>query len=174
MGGVYAGLVCFRQVDLKCLVAYSSVSHIRLVMLGLMSNTFIGITGGLLIIVGHGLCSSGMFRMVNIFYKRSLSRLLLLNKGYLILRPFISLIVFLLSSSNIAAPPSLNLLGEIFIFIIRRGVRFIFLILVILLRFIRACYSLFIYYRCNHGKSRAYLRSQTHRSFLDILVLQFH
>lgn len=116
LGGIYAGLVCIRQVDLKCLVAYSSVAHIRLVLLGVLRNTVIGVIGGIIIIVGHGLCSSGLFRYVNSIYKMRRSRLLTMNKGGLLVYPGISFICFLLRSSNIAAPPRLNLFGEILVF----------------------------------------------------------
>lgn len=174
LGGFYAGLVCFRQVDLKCLVAYSSVSHISLVILGLIRNSVVGVTGGLLIIIGHGLCSSGLFRAVNVLYKNRKSRLLILNKGYLLLRPVIVLILFLLRSSNIAAPPSLNLLGEIIIFIAGNYLRGLFLFFVALVRFIGACYRLFFYYRCSHGKSTRFLTSQYWNNAADLLILQFH
>ena len=174
IGGFYASLACFRQVDLKCLVAYSSVSHISLVLLGLMRNCLVGVIGGFLIIIGHGLCSSGLFRLINVLYKNSNSRLLILNKGYLLSSPFISIAIFLLRSSNIAAPPSLNLLGEIIIFVASGCLRVYFLIIVILLRFVRACYRLLIYCRCVHGKAIGFLVSQYWNRASDLLVAQCH
>lgn len=115
-GGFYAGLACVRQVDLKCLVAYSSVAHISLVLLGVLSNTLLGVIGAIIIMVGHGLCSSGLFRYVNAIYKMSHSRLLVINKGGLLFCPVLVLMCFLLRSRNMAAPPSLNLFGEILVF----------------------------------------------------------
>lgn len=115
-GGFYAGLACVRQVDLKCLVAYSSVAHISLVLLGVLSNTLLGVIGAIIIMVGHGLCSSGLFRYVNAIYKMRHSRLLVINKGGLLFCPVLVLMCFLLRSRNIAAPPSLNLFGEILVF----------------------------------------------------------
>lgn len=115
-GGLYAGLACVRQVDLKCLVAYSSVAHIRLVLLGVLRNTLVGVMGAILIMVGHGLCSSGLFRYVNVVYKIRHSRLLVINKGGLLICPRLVLMCFLLRSRNIAAPPRLNLFGEILVF----------------------------------------------------------
>lgn len=66
-----------------------------------------------MVIVGHGLCSSGLFCLANIVYERMGSRRLLINKGLLNFMPRIALWWFLLSVANMAAPPSINLLGEI-------------------------------------------------------------
>ena len=93
-GGVLTRIVCLRQTDFKSLVAYSSVGHMSFVLLGLLSNTLWGFMGAILIIVGHGLCSSGLFALVNTFYLRRHSRLLVINKGYLILSPCVGLMFF--------------------------------------------------------------------------------
>lgn len=116
VGGLICRVVCITQVDLKCLVAYSSVRHISLVLLGLFRNLPLGYDGALYIMIGHGLCSSGLFRMVTSCYNSSGSRRILINKGYLMLRPILTLMIFLLLSRNIRAPPRLNLLGEIIVF----------------------------------------------------------
>nr|YP_009681524.1 NADH dehydrogenase subunit 4 [Septifer bilocularis]QDO71941.1 NADH dehydrogenase subunit 4 [Septifer bilocularis] len=174
LGGVYCGLMCLRQVDLKCLVAYSSVSHMSLVLLGIMSNTFVGVLGAVVIMIGHGLCSSGLFSMVNLYYLNSKSRLLSMNKGGLIIFPYLSFMCFLLSSSNMAAPPSLNLLGEILVFISCGYVSLIFLIMIGLISFFSACYSLYVYCSCNHGKVGNYPTSWYNVKFLDFFVLFSH
>lgn len=116
-GGVLTRVVCLRQVDLKALVAYSSVGHMRLVFLGIMSNSVVGVTGGLLIMIGHGLCSSGLFVAVDIMAARSGSRLVLLNKGHMMVRPTFSLLCFLLRVRNMAGPPRLNFFGEVIVVI---------------------------------------------------------
>jgi len=113
VGGVLISLVCLRQTDLKALIAYSSVAHIGIVLAGLITLTYWGICGSYTLIIAHGLCSSGLFCLANITYERLGSRRLLINKGLLNFMPSITLWWFLLSASNIAAPPTLNLLGEI-------------------------------------------------------------
>jgi NADH-ubiquinone oxidoreductase chain 4 len=80
-GGILIRLNCLRQLDLKILIAYSSVSHIGLVLGGLFTFTRWGIRGGFLIIIAHGLCSSGLFCLANISYERLMSRRMLINKG---------------------------------------------------------------------------------------------
>jgi len=113
VGIVYLRLVCLRQRDIKSLIAYSSVVHMGLVVGGVITITYFGFVGGYVLIVGHGLCSSAMFCLAVINYERLKSRSLFINKGIITLVPSFSLLWFLVRSSNIAAPPSINLLGEI-------------------------------------------------------------
>lgn len=171
LGGLYAGLVCIRQRDLKCLVAYSSVRHISLVLVGILRNCTLGVIGRVLIIVGHGLCSSGLFRLTNVLFKISQSRLLVMNKGIIVVNPGIAVICFLLRSRNMAAPPRLNLFGEVLIFIVRIIIRVGFLCIMIRLRFVRGCFSLYLYSRCRHGKRPEYINSIVNARFCDRSVL---
>jgi NADH-ubiquinone oxidoreductase chain 4 len=113
VGGVLISLVCLRQIDLKALIAYSSVAHIGIVLRGLLTLTYWGLRGAYTLIIAHGLCSSGLFCLANITYERLRRRSLLINKGLLNFIPSLSLWWFLLCAGNMAAPPTLNLLGEI-------------------------------------------------------------
>lgn len=152
MGGVLVSLVCLYQTDLKSLIAYSSVAHIGIVLSGLITITYIGLCGSYVLIIAHGLASSGLFCLANISYERLGRRRLLINKGILNFIPSISLWWFLLCSVNIAAPPSLNLLGEIFL--INRIVSWSWfsIILLSLVSFFRVVYTLYLYAYSQHGK----------------------
>jgi len=90
-GGILIRLNCLRQLDLKILIAYSSVAHIGIVLGGIFTLTFWGISGSFLIIIAHGLCSSGLFCLANISYERTISRSLIINKGLINFIPSISL-----------------------------------------------------------------------------------
>lgn len=174
LGGLYAGMVCVRQTDLKCLVAYSSVSHISLVLVGALRNCYLGFMGRMLIIVGHGLCSSGLFRLANVLYKISASRLLVINKGLLVIRPGLALSCFLLRSRNMAAPPSLNLFGEVLRFIVSIMLSGVFMCLMIGLSFVRGCFRLYLYSRCRHGKRLLFPDFIVRPRFCDSSILYFH
>jgi len=113
VGGSIVSIICLRQVDIKALIAYSSVAHIGLVLCGLVVFGWWGLNGALIVMVGHGLCSSGLFCLANIVYERVSRRRLLIGKGLLNFIPRIGLWWFLLRAGNIAAPPTLNLLGEV-------------------------------------------------------------
>nr|WSP02129.1 NADH dehydrogenase subunit 4 [Gesonula punctifrons] len=150
-GGVIVSFVCFRQVDLKSLIAYSSVAHMSMVIGGLMTMNCWGCFGSLTLMVGHGLCSSGLFCLSNIIYERLGSRSLLINKGMINLMPVMTLWWFLLSSSNMAAPPSLNLVGELSLLnSIMSWSSFMFFSL-IFLSFFSAVYTLYMYSYSQHG-----------------------
>lgn len=87
LGGVLVRFICLRQVDLKSLIAYSSVAHMGIVLGGMITISYWGLNGSYSLMIAHGLCSSGMFCLANISYERIGSRSLLLNKGLINLIP---------------------------------------------------------------------------------------
>nr|YP_010309895.1 NADH dehydrogenase subunit 4 [Pheosia rimosa]UMR55029.1 NADH dehydrogenase subunit 4 [Pheosia rimosa] len=184
VGGFYISLKCFCQVDIKSLIAYSSVAHMSLVISGIMVMNYWGYIGSYILMIGHGLCSSGMFCLANILYERLHSRSLYINKGLMNFMPSMSLWWFLLMSSNMAAPPSLNLLGEISLINSLLSWSWISMILLMLISFFSAGYSLYLYSFTQHGKyyfgvysyytgvSREYLMLMLHWLPLNILILK--
>nr|YP_010587791.1 NADH dehydrogenase subunit 4 [Dicrotendipes pelochloris]WAB46400.1 NADH dehydrogenase subunit 4 [Dicrotendipes pelochloris] len=152
VGGFLVSLVCLRQIDLKSLVAYSSVAHMSLVIGGLMVLLSWGWGFSYSLMIAHGLCSSGLFYLVNLTYERLGSRSLLINKGMLAFMPSIAMWWFLLCSSNMAAPPSLNLMGEIGLLNSVLSWSQISMILLMLVSFFSAAYSLYLYSFSQHGK----------------------
>ena len=184
VGGFLVRLICLRQIDLKALVAYSSVAHIRLVIGGLIVLFRWGWGFSYTLIIAHGLCSSGLFFLVNLFYERLGRRRLLINKGILRFIPRISLWWFLLCSRNIAAPPTINLLGEIGLLNRVIGWSKIIIIVLIFISFFRAAYTLYLYSFSQHGKfnignysfsfalNREYLVLLLHWFPLNLLILK--
>nr|QWZ46357.1 NADH dehydrogenase subunit 4 [Pelecyphorus contortus] len=174
IGGLYISLVCLRQSDMKSLIAYSSVAHMGLVLSGVMTMNFWGMGGALAMMVAHGLCSSGLFCLANITYERVSSRSLYLNKGMINLIPNLSLMWFLLVSSNMAAPPSLNLLGEIMLINSILSFSELNMIFLMLISFFGAVYSLFLYSFSQHGSICSGLYSFYSCSFREYLLLILH
>lgn len=174
IGGVLVSLICLRQIDLKSLVAYSSVAHISLVIAGLIILISWGWGFSYSLIIAHGLCSSGLFFLVNLFYERLGSRSLLINKGIIMFFPSISLWWFLLCSRNMAAPPSLNLMGEIGLINRIIGWSKYLIILLGLISFFRAVYSLYLYSFSQHGKINNSLFSFSFSLNREYLVLFLH
>nr|YP_010414757.1 NADH dehydrogenase subunit 4 [Hybos grossipes]URT60157.1 NADH dehydrogenase subunit 4 [Hybos grossipes] len=184
VGGVLVSLMCLRQTDLKALVAYSSVAHMGIVLGGLMTMTYWGFSGSYTLMIAHGLCSSGLFCLVNIGYERLGSRSLLINKGLLNFMPSMSLWWFLLSSANMAAPPTLNLLGEISLLNSIVSWSWLTMIMLSFLSFFSAAYTLYLYAYSQHGKlfsnlyamsggvSREYLLLFLHWFPLNLLILK--
>nr|AGW80444.1 NADH dehydrogenase subunit 4 [Prosopocoilus astacoides blanchardi] len=174
VGGFYVSLICLRQSDVKALIAYSSVAHMGLALGGIMTLNYWGLSGALAMMVAHGLCSSGLFCLANISYERLGSRSLYLNKGLINLMPSMSLWWFLLSSSNMAAPPSLNLLGEIMLINSLVSWSVLCMIFLSLISFFSAAYSLFLYAYSQHGKIFSGLYSFSMGTVREYLLLFMH
>lgn len=173
-GGVIIRFTCLRQVDIKALIAYSSVVHIGLVLCGLIRFRWWGINGALVVIVGHGLCSSGLFCLANITYERVGRRRIIIRKGMLNIIPRIAIWWFLLRIGNIAAPPTLNLLGEIYLFIRILSWNILSMLGLGLLSFFRAAYTLYLYSINQHGKFYRSLFSCCSGLVSEYYTLAFH
>jgi len=171
---VLVSLICIRQIDLKSLVAYSSVAHIRLVIGGLILMTSWGWGFSYTLIIAHGLCSSGLFFLVNLLYERLGSRSLIINKGIINFLPRIAIWWFLLCSRNIAAPPSLNLVGEIGLINRILGWSQFLLIFLSFISFFSAVYSLYLYSFSQHGKNFFAIYSFSFGFNREYLVLLLH
>nr|APX40780.1 NADH dehydrogenase subunit 4 [Cryptocephalus lividimanus] len=150
-GGLLVSLICLRQSDMKSLIAYSSVAHMGLVLSGLMTFSIWGFYGALILMLGHGLCSSGLFCLANLSYERFNSRSFYLNKGLINLIPSFSLWWFMFSACNMASPPSLNLLGEICLINSIISYSSLTILFLMLLSFFSAAYSLYLYAFSQHG-----------------------
>nr|ALO76663.1 NADH deshydrogenase subunit 4 [Ceratocanthus sp. CER01] len=174
VGGVLVSLTCLRQFDLKSLIAYSSVAHMGLVMSGILTMNYWGLSASLAMMVAHGLCSSGLFCLANINYERLLSRSFYLNKGLINIVPSMCLWWFLFSSSNMAAPPSLNLLGEIMLINSLIGWNNFLMILIMLSSFFSAAYSLYLFSYSQHGKFYSGLYSFSVGFMREYLLLFLH
>nr|YP_009441599.1 NADH dehydrogenase subunit 4 [Hylastes brunneus]AOY40145.1 NADH dehydrogenase subunit 4 [Hylastes brunneus] len=174
VGGFYVSLMCLRQSDMKMLIAYSSISHMGLVLAGILTMNLWGYWGALVLMLAHGLSSSGLFCLANLFYERSHSRSLYLNKGFINILPSGSMWMFLLCSSNMAAPPSLNLLGEILLISILVMYSKYIMILLFFLVILSAAYSLFLYSFTQHGKIYSGLFSFSMITVREFLLLFLH
>nr|QWS06285.1 NADH dehydrogenase subunit 4 [Buccinum bayani] len=157
-GGVMTSIICFRQIDLKSLIAYSSIGHMSLMLAGAFSNTSWGWSGALILMLSHGFCSSALFALANYTYEKTHTRSLFLSKGMLMLLPILAMWWFLFSIMNMAAPPSINLLGEIMIFPSTIFISKYFLVPLGLMSFLAALYSMYLYTSTQHGGSPKFLK----------------
>nr|BBJ35578.1 NADH dehydrogenase subunit 4 [Arothron hispidus] len=114
-GVIMTGSICMRQTDLKSLIAYSSVSHMGLVVGGILIQTPWGFTGALVLMIAHGLTSSALFCLANTNYERTHSRTMLLARGLQMALPLMTAWWFIASLANLALPPLPNLMGELMI-----------------------------------------------------------
>lgn len=145
-----------------------------LVLAGVSSLRVWGVSGAVVVMVGHGLCSSGLFCLANVVYERLGSRSLYIRKGLLNLMPRMGLWWFLLRIGNMAAPPTLNLLGEVqlIVSVVRwSGLR---VVSIGLLSFFRVSYRLYMYSLRQHGKYFGSVFSCCSGSVREYLVMMLH
>src|SRR5436305_10173269 len=110
---IYSSIGTLRTIDIKELIAYSSVSHAAVYLLGVFSNTLQGIEGGITLGLAHGFVSSGLFICAGgILYDRSSTRLITYYRGIAQIMPLFSLLFFILSLGNCGVPLTLNFIGE--------------------------------------------------------------
>lgn len=174
VGGVLISLVCLIQVDIKSLIAYSSVAHIGIAIGGLITLRYWGFMGSYVLMIGHGLCSSGLFCLSNIIYEKLGRRSLFINKGLINFIPRIALWWFLLCSRNIAAPPSLNLLGEIILLNAIISWSWIRIVILVFLSFFSAAYSLYLFAYRQHGQLFSISYSFSINNFREYILLFLH
>jgi NADH-ubiquinone oxidoreductase chain 4 len=110
---IYASLATIIQQDTKRLIAYSSITHMALGILGIFSNTIIGIEGAILLSVAHGCVSPALFICVGgIIYDRTGTRLIKYIKGLVTYMPIFTILFFVFSLANMATPLTLNFVAE--------------------------------------------------------------
>nr|BAM34442.1 NADH dehydrogenase subunit 4 [Hemitheconyx taylori] len=114
-GMVMTSLICLRQADLKAIIAYSSVSHMGLVTAGLLIHTPASTSGSMILMIAHGLTSSLLFCLANMNYERTNTRTLILTRGLQTILPLCATWWLCATLSNMALPPTPNLMGELLI-----------------------------------------------------------
>ena len=115
LGALLISFFCVRQIDLKIIIAYSSVVHIRIIFVGLFSQTFLGLKGGVLMIVAHGFVSPLLFFLMTLYYNFFHSRRNIVIKGLIVLCPLSCLLWFIGCLLNLGLPPFMSFFSEIFI-----------------------------------------------------------
>nr|QQL93186.1 NADH dehydrogenase subunit 4 [Sundamys muelleri] len=114
-GMIMTSSICLRQTDLKSLIAYSSVSHMALVITAIMIQTPWSFMGATMLMIAHGLTSSLLFCLANTNYERIHSRTMIMARGLQMIFPLMTTWWLLASLANLALPPLINLMGELFI-----------------------------------------------------------
>nr|YP_009730388.1 NADH dehydrogenase subunit 4 [Stephanometra indica]QHT54553.1 NADH dehydrogenase subunit 4 [Stephanometra indica] len=114
-GSFITGVICFCQSDLKSLIAYSSVGHMSLVAGGIFLGFCSSLNGSMVLMISHGLVSSGLFCLANLLYERSNTRTLGLVRGYKCIISFLAFWWLISCAANLGLPPFPNFLGELII-----------------------------------------------------------
>jgi NADH-quinone oxidoreductase subunit M len=114
---IYTSLTTIRQIDLKKIIAYSSVAHMNFALLGFFFNNNQGLEGSLYLMIGHGFISSALFLAIGILYDRYHTRNILYYGGIVQFMPIFSFFLFCFTLGNIGFPGTTNFVGEFLILI---------------------------------------------------------
>lgn len=110
-----ASATTLRQIDIKRIIAYSSVVHMNFALFGLFSNTLEGLQGAVYVLLSHGIVSGGLFLAVGVLYDRYHNRLLPYFSGLVLTMPLFTTFFFIFSISNLALPGTSSFVGELLI-----------------------------------------------------------
>merc|ERR1712086_668008 len=114
---IYASLTTIRQCDLKRIIAYSSIAHMNLVVLGIFSGNISGIVGSIFLMLAHGIVSAALFFLVGVLYDKYKTRIIFYYGGLIQTMPIFSIYLLIFCLANIGLPGTCNFIGELVIFI---------------------------------------------------------
>ena len=172
---IYASLATIIQQDTKALIAYSSIAHMGVVILGIFSNTIQGLEGAMLLAIAHGFVSPALFICVGgVIYDRTGVRIIQYLRGLVTYMPVFTVLFFIFTLCNTGIPLSLNFLGEQMSLIGIWERSSIVAILGATGIVLSACYSIYLYNRISYGSYSPYLsplKDIKRREFILLLTL---
>jgi NADH:ubiquinone oxidoreductase subunit 4 (subunit M) len=116
-GVIYASLTTIQQIDLKKIIAYSSVGHMGLVTIGIFSGNFQGILGSILLMISHGIVSGALLLCIGVLYERHHTRIVKYYSGLIHSMPIFTTSFIIFTLGNIGLPATSSFVGEMLIFI---------------------------------------------------------
>lgn len=148
---VYASLTTLRQVDLKKIIAYSSVSHMGFVTIGIFSFNIQGLEGSIFLMLSHGLISSALFLCIGILYDRYKTRIIKYYSGIIQVMPIFCTFFLFFTFANISFPGTSSFLGEVLILLGAFQTETILAFISCLGMILSACYSIWLFNRISFG-----------------------
>nr|YP_009107624.1 NADH dehydrogenase subunit 4 [Uragus sibiricus]AIU44826.1 NADH dehydrogenase subunit 4 [Uragus sibiricus] len=173
-GALMTSAICLRQIDLKSLIAYSSVSHMGLVVAATMIQTQWAFSGAMILMISHGLTSSMLFCLANTNYERTHSRILLLTRGLQPLLPLMAIWWLLANLTNMALPPTTNLMAELTIVIALFNWSAFTIILTGAAILLTASYTLYMLMMTQRGTLPSHITSIQNSSTREHLLMALH
>nr|QGN04640.1 NADH dehydrogenase subunit 4 [Psittacula krameri]QGW30275.1 NADH dehydrogenase subunit 4 [Cacatua sanguinea] len=173
-GALMTSSMCLRQIDLKSLIAYSSVSHMGLVIAACMIQTHWSFSGAMILMVSHGLTSSMLFCLANTNYERTHSRILLLTQGLQPLLPLMATWWLLANLTNMALPPTTNLMAELNIMVSLFNWSPPTIILTGTATLLTASYTLFMLTTTQRGTLPPYIMTLQNSTTREHLLMALH
>jgi proton-translocating NADH-quinone oxidoreductase chain M len=169
VGVVYTSFTAIRQSDFKRIIAYTSVAHMNLVVIGIFSLNVIGLEGSILQSLSHGFVASALFLIIGVVYERHHTRLVKYYGGLVHVMPLYTIIFLFFTMANIGFPGTGSFVGELLILIGSMKVNTTITFIGATGMVIGGCYSLWLFNRVSYGN----LKTQYISSYLDISKKEF-
>nr|YP_010000764.1 NADH dehydrogenase subunit 4 [Aleadryas rufinucha]QOD96676.1 NADH dehydrogenase subunit 4 [Aleadryas rufinucha] len=173
-GALMTSAICLRQMDLKALIAYSSVSHMGLVVAATMIQTQWAFSGAMILMISHGLTSSMLFCLANTNYERTHSRIMLLTRGLQPLLPLMATWWLLANLTNMALPPTTNLMAELTIVVALFNWSSLTIILTGAAILLTASYTLYMLTMTQRGQLPSHITSIQNSTTREHLLMTLH
>lgn len=167
---VYSCISALSLIDIKQIIAYSSIAHMGCGLLGLFSNDINGISGSFLYSISHGFVSGGLFLLIGILYDRYHSRILKYYRGLTLIMPLYIIVFFIFTLCNISFPGTMGFIGEIFIYFGVLNLGFFTLSLLTLMSILLPIYLIWHLHKIAYGS----LSSHIVTAYSDITIKEFH
>jgi len=148
---IYASLTTLRQIDLKKIIAYSSVSHMGFVTIGIFSFNIQGVEGSVLLMLSHGLVSSALFLSIGVLYDRYKTRIIKYYSGLTQVMPIFTSFFLFFSFCNLGFPGTSSFIGELLILVSAYKISSCLTFLVSLSMILAAAYSIWLFNRISFG-----------------------
>jgi proton-translocating NADH-quinone oxidoreductase chain M len=172
IGVVYASLAAVRQTDLKRIIAYSSVAHMNLIVIGIFSFNYLGVEGALLQSISHGFVSAALFFIVGMVYARYHTRSIYYYSGMVQIMPICSSFFLIFTMANIALPGTSSFVGEFLILMGIFKINFRIALIVVVSVVLCGSYSLWIYNRFAFGNLKhLYILKYSDLNFREFSIL---
>jgi proton-translocating NADH-quinone oxidoreductase chain M len=145
IGIIYSSFIILRQIDIKKIIAYSSVIHMNYTILGLFNINFFNFYGSYFLMLSHGIISSALFICIGFLYERYHTRIIFYYGNLVTVMPLLSIFFLLFTLGNIGFPCTSSFIGEFFIFVGLFKSNLFIAILTLLGLFISVIYSFLLY-----------------------------
>ena len=170
IGVLYSCISALSLIDLKQIIAYSSIAHMNVSIIGLFSNDLNGLTGSFLYSISHGFISAGLFLLVGVLYDRYHTRTLKYYRGLVLIMPIYITTLFIFMLMNISFPGSLSFIAEMFIYISAISLSPFVLLSVSLVGILLPIYLIWTYHKISYGSLSLYFSSLAP----DLTIKEFH
>jgi len=172
LGFFYSSLVAFIQIDIKKIIAYSSIAHMNFSLLGLFSYSLIGTFGAFIMMFGHALTSAALFFGVGVLYDRYKTRLIFYYGALVSFMPIFSVLYFIFILANFGFPGTFNFVGEFLILLGGLNLSSTFIVFSTIPMILTLIYSLFLYNRLFFGPfSLQFIRFYSDCTRLEFIIL---